>query len=70
VEEQTATTNDVSRSMEEVVVGSKEISSNITQVATAAHMTTSAANEARTSSENLDRMSGELAELVSTFRLE
>lgn len=70
VEQQTATTNDISRSMEEVVVGSKEISSNITRVAGAAHSTTAAANEARASAENLDRMSGELAELVATFRLE
>jgi methyl-accepting chemotaxis protein len=70
VEEQTATTNDISRSMEEVVVGSKEISSNIIQVATAAGITTTAATEAKTSAEKLDHMSGELAELVSTFRLE
>ena len=70
VEEQTATTNDISRSMEEVVVGSKEISSNIIQVATAATSTSNAATEAKNSAEKLDKMSGELADLVSTFRLE
>jgi methyl-accepting chemotaxis protein len=70
VEQQTATTNDISRSMEEVVVGSKEISSNIIQVATAAGITTNAATEAKASAEKLDTMSGELAQLVATFRLE
>jgi methyl-accepting chemotaxis protein len=70
VEEQTATTNQMSRSMEEVVVGSQEISSNITQVAGAAGTTNEAAGEAKAASENLNKMSGELQELVSAFRLE
>ena len=70
VEEQTATTNQMSRSMEEVVVGSQEITSNITQVAGAAGTTNEAAGDAKTASENLNKMSGELQELVSAFRLE
>ena len=70
VEEQTATTNQISRSMEEVVVGSREISINIVQVASAAGNTTEAAANAKTASESLDRMAGELAELVSSFRTE
>jgi methyl-accepting chemotaxis protein len=68
VEEQTATTNQISRSMEEVVVGSREISVNITQVASAAENTTEAAANAKTASESLDRLAGELAQLVSSFR--
>ena len=70
VEEQTATTNDISRSMEEVVTGSKEISQNITQVASAAQSTTEAASGAKSAADGLDRMSGELSGLVASFRLE
>ncbi len=70
VEEQTATTNHISRSMEEVVVGSREISSNITKVATTASTTTAAAVNAKTASDNLDQMSSELSGLVASFRLE
>lgn len=70
VEEQTATTNDISRSMEEVVTGSKEISQNITEVAAAAQTTTRAAAGAKSASEGLDRMAGELSGMVASFRLE
>ena len=56
--------------MEEVVTGSKEISQNITQVASAAQSTTEAASGAKSAADGLDRMSGELSGLVASFRLE
>jgi methyl-accepting chemotaxis protein len=68
VEEQTATTNEVSRNVAEASTGASEIAANITAVATAAQLTTEGVDESRRASEDLARMSSELQELVSRFR--
>jgi methyl-accepting chemotaxis protein len=61
VEEQTATTNEMSRSVSEAAGGSTEIASNITGVATAADATTAALSQTRVAV-------GELAAMASTLK--
>ena len=69
VEEQTATTNEMSRSVQEAALGSTEIASSITVVATAASETTGGVQQSRQAAAELERMSGELAQLVGQFRV-
>jgi methyl-accepting chemotaxis protein len=69
VEEQTATTNEMSRNVAEVAVGSNEISSNISGVAAAAGSTTEAVAHTQSATAELARMAGELRQQVSTFVL-
>jgi methyl-accepting chemotaxis protein len=69
VEQQTATTGEISRSMAEAAKGSSEIARNIVGVARAAQGTTSGANETRLSAEGLARMAGDLERLVSQFMI-
>jgi methyl-accepting chemotaxis protein len=61
VEEQTATTNEISRNMSDVSVGNQEIARNITGVASAARNTTEGA-------EYTNKAAGELARLASTLQ--
>ncbi|WP_164704588.1 methyl-accepting chemotaxis protein, partial [Blastococcus litoris] len=56
VEEQTATTNEMSRSVQEAAGGTTEIASNITGVSTAAESTTQALTQTRTAVDELSRM--------------
>jgi len=51
VEEQTATTSEMNRNVNEAAVGSAEIATNIAAVANAAHTTTDAGNHSRTASD-------------------
>ena len=68
VEEQTATTGEISRSVTEAAKGSNEIARNITGVAQAARGTTEGAGETSRSADALSRMANDLQQLVSGFK--
>jgi methyl-accepting chemotaxis protein len=68
VEEQTATTNEMSRNVSEAAAGAGEIAANITGVATAAQVTTESVSEAQSAATDLARMGSELQALVGRFR--
>jgi methyl-accepting chemotaxis protein len=65
VEEQTATTNEISRNVSEAAKGSSEIARNITGVAKAAQSTTQGATNTQDAAAELARMSSDLQQLVS-----
>ena len=67
VEEQTATTAELSRSVVESASGTDEIASNITGVAQAAASTTEGVAQARIATEDLAHMAGDLRAQVATF---
>jgi methyl-accepting chemotaxis protein len=67
VEEQTATTNEMSRHVSEAATGAAEIASSITGVAAAAAATSEGVTETLSSSAELTRMSTELTDLASRF---
>lgn len=69
VEEQTATTSEIGRSVQEAAAGSLEIARTITNVAEVAQSTTQGAVETHRSAEDLARLAGELLTLVSHFKL-
>ncbi|WP_153758865.1 methyl-accepting chemotaxis protein [Actinomarinicola tropica] len=64
VEEQTATTNEISRSVTEAARGSAEIAENITSVASAARSTTAGAESTHAAAGELARVAAELQALV------
>ncbi|HEY0001175.1 MAG TPA: methyl-accepting chemotaxis protein, partial [Actinoplanes sp.] len=68
VEEQTATTAEMNRSVAEAASGAGEIAQNITGVADAARMTSQGVAETQQATAELARMSTELNTLVSSFR--
>jgi methyl-accepting chemotaxis protein len=70
VEEQSATTNEISRNLAEAAKGGMDITRNITGVAEAAHSTTAGASETQKSAKGLESMAAELQELVSQFKYE
>ncbi|KAB2642699.1 MAG: PAS domain S-box protein [Verrucomicrobia bacterium] len=65
VEEQTATTNEISRNVAEAAKGSTEIAQNITGVAQAAKVTMAGANDTQKASAELSRMAAELQQLAN-----
>ncbi|MCB1770926.1 MAG: hypothetical protein KDJ31_14715, partial [Candidatus Competibacteraceae bacterium] len=67
VEEQTATTNEISRSVADAARGSTDIAQNITNVAQAVQNTLSSANDMHTASDEMARMAAELQQLVDRF---
>jgi methyl-accepting chemotaxis protein len=67
VEEQTATTNEMSRSVQEAASGTTEIAGNITNVSTAADSTTQALTQTRTAVDELSRMAADLRTTVGRF---
>ena len=67
VEEQTATTNEMSRSVQEAAGGTTEIAANITGVSTAADSTTQALTQTRTAVDELSRMAADLRTTVGRF---
>jgi methyl-accepting chemotaxis protein len=69
VEEQTATTGEISRNVTEAASGSAEIAHNVTGVAQAARSTTEGAGETKKSADELSRMAHDLQKLVSRFKL-
>ncbi len=68
IEEQSATTNEIGRTLAEASKGSADISKNIGGVAEAAHATTVGATDTATSAHSLGKMAAELQTLVSQFR--
>jgi len=68
VEEQTATTNDISANLSAAVAGSSQISANITGVAEAAESTTHGAQQMQEAATALSRMAGDLTTIVGQFR--
>ncbi|MGY1770175.1 methyl-accepting chemotaxis protein [Blastococcus sp. SYSU D00813] len=67
VEEQTATTSEMSRSVGEAAQGSGQIAENITGVSAAADSTTQALTQTRTAVDELSRMAAELRSAVAGF---
>ena len=67
VEEQTATTNEMSRNLVEVAKGSVDIADNISALTQAAESTSRGASDTLRSSEDSARMAAELQSLVSRF---
>ncbi len=67
VEEQTATTNEMGRSVTHAATGSAEIAQNITRVATAATETTSGAGNTAQAADELARMAAQMQQLVGQF---
>jgi methyl-accepting chemotaxis protein len=67
VEEQTATTNEMSRSVQEAASGSGQIADNITNVSGAADATTQALTQTRTAVDELSRMAADLRTTVGRF---
>jgi methyl-accepting chemotaxis protein len=68
VEEQTATTAEMGRSVTEASAGTGEIAENITGVAEAARLTSQGVSETQQATADLARMSGELSAVVAGFR--
>jgi methyl-accepting chemotaxis protein len=69
VEEQTATTNEMSRSIGDAASGSSNIAGNINSVASAVQATTGALGEADASVTELTRVADELRTVVARFRV-
>nr|BFE65526.1 methyl-accepting chemotaxis protein [Dactylosporangium thailandense] len=69
VEEQTATTNEMNRSVSEAATGSAEIATNVSTVATATQNTSRNVAEAQRAASDLSRMSSEMRALVARFRI-
>jgi methyl-accepting chemotaxis protein len=67
VEEQTATTSEMSRSVQEAAGGTTEIAANITGVSSAADSTTQALTQTRTAVDELSRMATDLRSTVGRF---
>jgi len=70
VEEQTATTAEISRNVSEAARGSSEIAQNVTSVAQSAQDTTAGANSTRDAAAELRRMAAELQDMVGRFRVD
>jgi len=68
VEEQTATTTEISRNVHEAATGSEEIANNISGVAQAAQDTSAGITRNQTAANELADMAGELQKLVSRFK--
>jgi methyl-accepting chemotaxis protein len=68
VEEQTATTNEMSRNVAEAAMGSTEIAQNIVGVATAAQTTSAGVTQSQGAAQELAQLSTELQRLVGEFR--
>ena len=69
VEEQNATTNEMSRNVTEAARGSGEITKNISGVAEAAQSTSHGAGDSQKAAHELAKMSGELKELTAKFKI-
>ena len=67
VEEQTATTNEMSRSVTEAATGSGQIAANIDAVSAAADSTTAAVSQTRASAARLAELAEQLRGQVATF---
>jgi len=70
VEQQTATTNEITRHVTEAATGAGEIAANVTGVAQAAQDTSSGAASAQSAAQDLARLAEELSLTVSRFVVE
>ena len=70
VEEQSATTNEMSRNVTEAAKGSEQISQNISGMAQAAQQTSSSAHESQKAASQLADMSTQLQRLVERFKID
>lgn len=68
VEEQTATTGEISRNVGEAAKGSNEIAQNVSGVAQAARSTTEGASDTKRAADELAKMALNLQHLVSQFK--
>ena len=68
VEEQTATTNEISMNISGAAESSDGISRTISEVASAANNTTQCVNNTRSAAEDLSKMAEELQSLISMFK--
>lgn len=68
VEEQTATTNEISRNVSEAAKGTSDIAKNIAQVALNAKSTTTGASNTSQAADELARMAVDLQKLLSKFK--
>jgi len=68
VEEQTATTNEIARNVQEGAKGGAQVAENIVAVVQAAQSTTQGANDTQTAAGELARMAAELQKVVAQFR--
>ena len=69
VEEQSATTTEMSRNVGEAAKGASEISGNIAGVAEAAHNTSQSVAESQKATEHLAEMSSQMRALVGQFKI-
>lgn len=69
LEEQTVTTNEISRSMADAVGGVNDVTRNLNGVSTAARSTTDGAREAQRAAEDLERSIAELQRVVGHYTL-
>jgi methyl-accepting chemotaxis protein len=69
VEEQTATTNEMNRSVSEAATGSAEIANNVSTVAAATETASRNVSEAQRAASDLSRMSSEMRSLVARFKI-
>jgi methyl-accepting chemotaxis protein len=70
VEEQSATTQELTRNASEAARGAREISGNIGEVARAAEGTSGRAQESERAAQDLARVAGKLSELMALFKIE
>lgn len=68
VEEQSATTNEISRNLAQAATGSQNINQNISGVAQAARGTAEAAGVTQQSAQSLEQMANQLKQLVAQFK--
>lgn len=68
VEQQTATTAEISRNVNEAAIGSREIAQNVMGVAQAARSTTEGAANTKSSADELARMAAELQHLITRLK--
>ena len=69
VEEQSATTNEMSRNVGEAAKGAAEISNNISGVAEVAQSTSSSVGESHQATQHLAEMAQQLRQLVGQFKV-
>ena len=70
IEEQSATTSEISRNLAEAAKGGADITMNIASVAQVAKTTTEAAGKTHQSAKSLEQTTAQLRQLVSQFRYE
>ena len=70
VEEQTATTNEIARNVQEGARGGSQVAENIVAVAQAAKSTTQGAGDTQTAAGELARMAGELQKIIAQYKFE